>query len=1134
MKKALIALLVCVGLASISWAQTTIINTGFTAVDGYADGTIAGQNSWINMPNTDPNAFYIADSAGVGFANGTLAVADFSTNNIGQYVYLNTASAGNSIDDEWSGVMDFQISVNPLDPGAKLTRTKIFNIGLTAVATNHLRNVDTNDVFATVKVDNDGSLQIQFNGNETMAVLPLSNTGWDPENNLTNGADFVTDHLQLSWTMRKTSDDGVYGAWATLSNLDTTSNSTGSAVYHVRDLVYANAAPAFAMGRSQNADFNGGTNIHSVVIDNLSVVKNSGVAPAPVAPVIIAASGDTQVSLTWDYLYDVDSYIIKRSLTPTFGYSAIDTISNTNTTYVDTGLANNTPYYYKVTANYGAVPATSAEVFSTPVSIVTGSIFDTDFTATDGYVDGDLAGQQSWIRLFNSGTNAFDVDSTGTGVADTLPTAATWSTNGNAVYWGKAMSNSVNATWSGTLDFQISTVAYPDTYKTNTWRVFDIVGGVTNSITTNTVIHAVATSQNQNFVVYELGLTASDSDPLAWNAANQVGIQIQSRAGFELRAVFNSAGNNRGLFTQMPAELLGWDPQWSSQTNLLSDGPDFETDMIRMSYTIQKSAASGWYLATASFSNLVTGVVSTNEGGNNKVADFWEYEKPAVYDAPLAKFAMGKSPLADGLGASSEMDIRIDAIGLDHDLNADPMLFPPTWSASAPVAAISGSVTLQWNDATQATDVYKVLRSVYDGHSYVEIGVVSNATVFVDTDVIDVWTYYYVLRSASGTNESANSSQESGAPVPTTYLLQMGANNSWTTANSPKNPSFENLGGTTTSNIVTVAPIDPLLTENVSASGIYAENTVRGIMQFYTGQFRRARVMNRNDPVTLKVESGQLGSANTNSAILLYVQASEMDSPAATVSLVDQAYKYELDVASLTRADSASTNDYIHAAVRQGGTWYVSEKANEGSGVLVIDDLGASSNLWAVLDTSVTTSFMSIIGVTNLPVTLNSVDAIGWFSENTKILAVASLTVSVQDVSGITGYDWWQAGNLLVPPAGDMGSDPDGDGAVNLMEFGLNGDPSDVGNTGVAPEIDMVNMGGTNYLQYVHLRRKGTNLGISYKLKDTVNLVFIPMTNDAAVAAQYIGDYDANYESVTNLIPVTENEKFIRLEIEGL
>ena len=64
--------------------------------------------------------------------------------------------------------------------------------------------------------------------------------------------------------------------------------------------------------------------------------------------------------------------------------------------------------------------ATSSEVSATPVAIVTGSVFDEDFTIAESYGSGDLAGQSEWSAVSGSSTNAFEVDPAGTGFADRL------------------------------------------------------------------------------------------------------------------------------------------------------------------------------------------------------------------------------------------------------------------------------------------------------------------------------------------------------------------------------------------------------------------------------------------------------------------------------------------------------------------------------------------------------------------------------------------------------------------------------------------------------------------------------------------------------------------------------------------
>ena len=62
MKKSLITMLMAAGLVSATWAQT-IINTGFTTGDGYANGDLAGQANWLAVANTGTNAFDIIDAS---------------------------------------------------------------------------------------------------------------------------------------------------------------------------------------------------------------------------------------------------------------------------------------------------------------------------------------------------------------------------------------------------------------------------------------------------------------------------------------------------------------------------------------------------------------------------------------------------------------------------------------------------------------------------------------------------------------------------------------------------------------------------------------------------------------------------------------------------------------------------------------------------------------------------------------------------------------------------------------------------------------------------------------------------------------------------------------------------------------
>src|SRR5262249_35503922 len=72
--------------------------------------------------------------------------------------------------------------------------------------------------------------------------------------------------------------------------------------------------------------------------------------PAPPAPPtgLRATAANAQVELSWAGSLGAISYIIKRSTTSGAGYVSIGT--NDTTTFMDSGLANNTSYFYVVSA----------------------------------------------------------------------------------------------------------------------------------------------------------------------------------------------------------------------------------------------------------------------------------------------------------------------------------------------------------------------------------------------------------------------------------------------------------------------------------------------------------------------------------------------------------------------------------------------------------------------------------------------------------------------------------------------------------------------------------------------------------------------------------------------------------------
>ncbi len=105
-------------------------------------------------------------------------------------------------------------------------------------------------------------------------------------------------------------------------------------------------------------------------------------------------------------------------------------------------------------------------------------------------------------------------------------------------------------------------------------------------------------------------------------------------------------------------------------------------------------------------------------------------------------------------------------------------------------------------------------------------------------------------------------------------------------------------------------------------------------------------------------------------------------------------------------------------------------------------------------------------------------------------------------------------------------NDPDVDGFNNLAEFGLGGNPTNGGDSGYVPTHGI---SGTD-LEYVYARRK--NSGLNYWLETSTNLVSNVWTNRGYTELPAVGNINADFDAVTNQLPIVMEETFIRLRIE--
>ena len=122
------------------------------------------------------------------------------------------------------------------------------------------------------------------------------------------------------------------------------------------------------------------------------------------------------------------------------------------------------------------------------------------------------------------------------------------------------------------------------------------------------------------------------------------------------------------------------------------------------------------------------------------------------------------------------------------------------------------------------------------------------------------------------------------------------------------------------------------------------------------------------------------------------------------------------------------------------------------------------------------------------------------------------------------GYTIWADGYPTL--SGGPLDDDDNDGWVNLAEYALDGDPTNGFVDGNVPIVGR----SDGLMEYVYARRTD-DAALSYWLETTDSLVFGTWSNRgyAVTGTNSMGEL---FDIVTNSIPLSDPEKFIRLLIQ--
>jgi len=177
--------------------------------------------------------------------------------------------------------------------------------------------------------------------------------------------------------------------------------------------------------------------------------------------------------------------------------------------------------------------------------------------------------------------------------------------------------------------------------------------------------------------------------------------------------------------------------------------------------------------------------------------------------------------------------------------------------------------------------------------------------------------------------------------------------------------------------------------------------------------------------------------------------------------------------------------------------------------------------------------------------TLQNIQALGWQTDATVAtntgtryyakLAVTAFSAGASKIDFTPTSLWvdWSGGFALGANS-NLLDHADSDDLDNLTEYAWGGDPTDGNSQGNVPVQSQVDMGGTNYMEYIYFERDdAATRGLSSILEVGTDLVFTNWVDGSSYEIGSGASGVTGFNAVTNRVPIdAEAKKFIRLQIE--
>ena len=405
MKKTILSLVVTAGMVSAVTA-VEVINTDFTAIDGYTNNTdLTGQQGWVQATSTGVEAFKVLDAGGAGLADTAAYSNSFDTVN-GNGVYYSAAVANNAKGDEFSGSITMKLSIEPVAGLSKEKAVDVYdetgtNLLYTSTNTYDCSGIAFGDwahfgmvgedyvnnrmfpgtqesvTFSLRGSGTGGAVNFNVDGFNSDAIslnLSAEELGWDPNWILstTTGPDFESDEITLKWRLRKTEALDYIGRIDVVNETQGVTNEGVWIACNSDNLLASSDNVHFGMIHDFNAvwgkDFSNAViqnNGVQFTLDYLSV--DSAVAQPPIQFVpegVSSTVGDGSITLSWFSASEADGYVVTRYSDYTGGSAVMTTNVGSELTFTELGLTNGWSYFYTVSSDYGVHGSMESERFA--------------------------------------------------------------------------------------------------------------------------------------------------------------------------------------------------------------------------------------------------------------------------------------------------------------------------------------------------------------------------------------------------------------------------------------------------------------------------------------------------------------------------------------------------------------------------------------------------------------------------------------------------------------------------------------------------------------------------------------------------------------------------------------------------